>query len=287
MSVYEQALQSLAGTASKVILCNSDDYIKDGLLYCGNCHTPKQARVYFLDAIQTPYCMCQCEIERRSKAEAAAQQEALTQRITLLRYEAFPDCKGCCGQTADKKQWTFANDNQSHPKQAAIAQKYAEHFETFRQRGEGLLFYGTVGTGKSYLAACIANALIDRGNSVLMTNFARIRNEAQGAYQKQEYFDKLNRYDLLILDDLAAESNTEYMQEIVFGVMESRCNAGLPLIVTTNLTAEELKNPESVSDRRRFSRLLKVCCPVLVDGEDQRKKQAVERFAEMMTILNG
>ncbi len=285
--MYEQAFQSLAEAASKVISCNNDDYIKDGLLYCGNCHTPKQARVRFLDTIQTPYCMCQCETERRKKEAAAAQQAELTQRIAVLRYEAFPDCKGCCGQAADKKQWTFANDNHSHPKPAAIAQRYAEHFATFRQRGEGLLFYGTVGTGKSYLAACIANTLIDRGVPVLMTNFARIRNEVQGTYQKQDYFDNLNRYDLLILDDLAAESNTEYMQEIIFGVIESRCNAGLPLIVTTNLTAEELKNPESLSDRRRFSRLLKACCPVLVDGEDQRKKQAVERFAEMMTILNN
>ena len=182
--------------------------------------------------------------------------------------------------------WTFANADGTNEQIMTAAQNYVDHFGEFLKSGKGLLLFGTVGTGKTYAAACIANALIDKGYPVLMTNFARIANTVGGMWEgKQEYYDSLNRYPLLILDDLATERKTEYMQEIVFNVIDSRYRANLPLIVTTNLTSEELKHPSDISYQRTFSRLLEMCLPVKIEGKDKRLEKLKADIQPMRELL--
>lgn len=155
-----------------------------------------------------------------------------------------------------------------------------------RERGKGLLFFGTVGTGKTFHAACIANALIDKGYPCLVTNFARLVNTLQGMYEgKQQYIDSLNKFDLLVLDDLAAERDTDYMNEIVQNIVDSRYRAGLPTIVTTNLTADELKNPADIRKARTYSRLLEMTFPVEVKGADRRKAKLASDYNEFSDLL--
>ena len=69
------------------------------------------------------------------------------------------------------RDWTFENDNGRNP-QTELARRYAEHWENMRTDNIGCLFWGGVGTGKSYLAGCIANALMEKEIPVHMTNFA-------------------------------------------------------------------------------------------------------------------
>jgi DNA replication protein DnaC len=143
-----------------------------------------------------------------------------------------------------------------------------------------------VGTGKTFAAACVANALIDKGYPALMTNFTRISNTVGGMFEgKQQYYDSLNRFPLLALDDLSAERKTEYMQEIVFNVVDSRYRAKLPLIVTTNLTWQELVNPKDVSYQRIFSRLLEMCVPVKFEGADKRLESVKGSLAGARELL--
>jgi DNA replication protein DnaC len=132
--------------------------------------------------------------------------------------------------------WTFANDDGKNEKLTNAMKKYVENFNDFKKDGKGLLLYGTVGTGKSYYSACICNALVEEGYDVLMTNFSRLTNAIQGTFDgKNEYIDSLQRYALLVIDDLGAERSTEYMQQMVFDIVDSRYRSGLPFIITTNL----------------------------------------------------
>lgn len=255
-----------------------DYYGEDGLLYCGKCHTQKQCRVEFLGVVRTPMCLCKCEVERREREEAERKRIEFNQHVKELRRVGFPE--------SDMQRWTFENDDGANAKISTVARKYVENFERMRKDGKGLLLFGTVGTGKTFSAACIANALIDKGIPVLMTNFSRIANTVQGLFDgRQEYFDSFNRFPLLILDDLKAERNTEYMQEIVYNVIDSRYRAGLPLIVTTNLTADELKNPADVTNQRTFSRLFEMSIPIEVKGDDRRRDRLKEAHAEYKDIL--
>jgi DNA replication protein DnaC len=122
----------------------------------------------------------------------------------------------------------------------------------------GLLLWGNIGTGKTFFAACIANALINNGVPVLMTNFAKIINALSGfnIEDKNKYIVDFNRYKLLVIDDLGAERQSDFAQEIVYNVIDSRYKNGQPIIITTNLTLDEIKKPANITYSRIYDRIL-------------------------------
>ena len=271
-------IDGLEQRAAESIRAEQGDYELDGLLHCHKCNTPKQCRVEFFGIVKTPMCLCKCEIEKREREEAERKRREYEARVKELRRIAFPE--------SAMKDWTFANDDGESSQIIGIAKKYVENFDKMLEDGKGLLLFGGVGNGKTFASACIANALIDKGYPVMMTNFARIANTVQGMFEgRQEYYDSFNRFPLLVIDDLSAERKTEYMQEIVFNVIDSRYRAGLPTIVTSNLTADAIKNPADIAYQRIFSRLLEMCVPIEVKGEDRRRKILKNSFSEYSELL--
>lgn len=277
-NTFELFFDRIEANARKAIKENEGDYIVDGLLYCGKCHTKKQTRVEILGKVRTPFCLCKCAVEKRDAEEAERRRIERMMEVERMRKMGFPE--------SEMANWTFAVDDKQNAKISGVALNYAHNFETMKHRGKGLLLYGSVGTGKSFHAACIVNELIDKGYPCLMTNFSRLVNTIQGMYDgKQEYIDGLNKFDLLVIDDLSAERDTEFMNEIVFTIIDSRYRAGLPIIITTNLTADEIKNPADIKKQRTYSRLLEMTIPVEVAGVDRRRKKLVNDFAEFSDIL--
>lgn len=274
-------IENMVREASQDSHREEGDYLnEDGLLMCGKCHTPKQCRfIATWDGKEKkPYTLCDCARERKDAEEQARQAQDLRIEINRLRKLGFPDI-----EMAD---WTFAHDDGTDPKTTSIAHRYVDNFSEMKKRGKGLLLYGTVGTGKTYAAACIANELISQGHPCLVTNFARITNTLQGMFEgKQRYLDDFNRLDLLVIDDLAAERDTSYMNEMIFNVIDSRYRSGKPLIVTSNLTKADLMAPGSIERQRIYSRLLEMCVPVKVKGGDRRQKKLYDDSADMARLL--
>lgn len=205
--------------------------------------------------------------------------QATPERVAKLRKEAFTD--------PYMHKWTFENDDRSNEKVSELARKYVENFSDMEYYGKGLILCGDVGVGKSYIAACIANALIDKGTSVKYTEISRVANEylACDYKDKQAYLDAFKDYDLLIVDDLGTERGTEFVGEISFGIINARVVANKPLIVTTNATKKELWNPTDPVRKKVFSRLFEICFPVEVEGVDRRKTKAKEHDAELKKML--
>ena len=81
-----------------------------------------------------------------------------------------------------------------------------------------------------------------------------------------------NDFELLVIDDLGTESNSAYRQEIVFNIIDSRYRAGLPLIVTTNLTAGDFKQPKSIEFDRIADRLMERCTFIEMSGASRRRE---------------
>ena len=77
------------------------------------------------------------------------------------------------------------------------------------------------------------------------------------------------------------------MGEIVQSVIDARDKSGLPLIVTTNLTPQELKNATDIRKQRVFSRLFEMCFPLEVPGEDRRKKKLRDEIGELRKLLES
>lgn len=261
----------------------------NGLWYCKRCHTAKQ-ELRELDGRELRFNKkCDCEYAKEQAEEKAIQEKKKNENIARLRYEAFPVCKNSPDNADNMRSWTFTNDKGYQPIIRYRAEKFIENFDAFYKKGKGLLFYGGVGTGKSYMAACIANALVEREIPVLMTDFATISATVSGIYDKQGYYESLNKYPLLILDDLASERGSSYMHEIVYKVINSRCDAGLPMIITKNLTENELFYPDpdkiSLHDQRIFSRITSKCVSIQVTGPDLRQEICYEEIDEMATLL--
>ena len=103
--------------------------------------------------------------------------------------------------------------------------------------------------------------------------------------ERIDYIDSIGRYDLLILDDLGVERNTSYATEQMFQVVDRRYRSCKPLIVTTNLTLEQMKNPPDLEHSRIYGRILEHCAPILFSGKDMRKDNAAVTKTTAREIL--
>lgn len=234
----------------------------DGLIYCAKCHTPVQCRVTLAGKERIMPCICQCQKEERERQEQRIKEEAQLLYVQRLKAAGI--------QERHLQEWTFAEATDTPSIQ--MAKRYVANWKQAKVENLGLLLWGDVGTGKSFLAACIANALLESGVPVLMTNFSKILNQMGAMYtdERYRYIASFNRFSLLIIDDLGIERNTEYALEQVYAIVDERYKAGLPLIITTNLTISQLRNPEDVGHARIYSRVLEMCTPVHVPGIDRR-----------------
>ncbi len=250
----------------------------DNLLRCAKCDGKLETIVDFMGITKKVRCICKCRKAELAAEEEARKNEERLRKIEELRKTGFVD--------KQLLSWTFYNDDGSHPAIMKAARNYVDNFKTLKENGKGLLLYGDVGTGKTYVAAAIANALVDKGVPVMMTNFSRIANKLQESFDgKQVYLDKLNMFDLLVIDDLAAERKTEYMQEIVFTVVDARYRSGLPMIITTNLSIAAIKNATETAEKRVYDRILEKCFPIEVKGKSHRRKNVNNEYEDMKALL--
>ena len=191
------------------------------------------------------------------------------QRLNML--------KSLCFEDHALYSWTFEKDNGKNPVMK-VAKDYVSKWSEFASKNAGLVLWGDVGTGKTFFAACIANALVEQHVSVKMTNFSTILNDLFAENDKNKYLARLNDHSLLIIDDLGIERGTEYALEQVYNVIDTRYKSGKPLIITTNLTLDELKAPTDIPHKRIYDRVLGMCVPVMFNGVNFRTEEAASKM---------
>ncbi len=273
-----QAIGEIMKRSEEAYRIKDGDYIgENGLWYCGNCNTPKQTEITVMGEVYRPFCTCDCEKQKNEAEEEERKQREFENKVKVLRQSGFPD--------KEMLQWTFANDDMENEQITKAMKRYVENFPELKKQGKGLLLYGSVGRGKTYAACEVANALIDKGYSALVTNFSRILNTLQSTFEKQEYIDSLNGFSLLVIDDLGIERSTEYAKEQVYNVIDSRYRAGLPMIITTNLSIEDIKNPADIENGRIYDRIIERCFPVEFKGSNRRHKAVRESYGDMKELL--
>ena len=129
----------------------------------------------------------------------------------------------------------------------------------FSSHYHNLLFYGTVGTGKSFLSCCIAKELLDAGYCVLYFSacslFDRISEYTFGSKDREnlaQFYQDLYACDLLIIDDLGTELSNGFVASELFTILNERHLRKRSTIISSNISLEELSEHYS---ERLFSRI--------------------------------
>lgn len=273
-----RAIENLSN-AVKNNMHDNGDYLKDGLIYCGKCNTKKQRVLVTPWGQSIVYCLCKCEIAERNKELEEERKKEEFRYIENLKIAGL----------RDRNITNFTFENAKNNTYIEKAKRYCNNWETIYKNNNGLLLWGDVGTGKTFVASCIANYLLQKKVTVMMTSLIKITNDLQGfnIANKNEYMDNLNKFKLLILDDLGAERQSDYALEQVFNVIDSRYKNEQPVIITTNLTLTELKNPTDQKYKRIYDRILEMCVPLKFEGTSQRLEKSKDKLEALRKILGG
>ena len=227
----------------------------DGLQYCKVCGEAKEAFFPEGGFMGMKKHSRQCACDRKAYEEEQKYFKDKEHRELVSRNTSI------CFDESRMEEWTFENADMSDTVMHR-AKKYVDNWEEMKRNHIGCLFWGPVGTGKSFIAGCIANELLKQEVMVKMTNFNTI------------------------IDDLGVERNSEYALGIIFSVIDRRIRSGRPLIITTNLPLKEIKSETMLEKRRIYDRILEMCTPMYVGGTSKREAIASMKMEKAKTLLN-
>ncbi|OPX87756.1 MAG: DNA replication protein DnaC [Pelotomaculum sp. PtaB.Bin104] len=200
------------------------------------------------------------EIERRKTVERLFRTSQLPVRFQQRTFENFKE--------------TPAN------KQALeIALDYAERFEHKFLAGQGLIFTGTVGTGKTHLAAAITLHLLNQCRSVILGTVTSLLGRIRQTYDddaretERQVLDQLIDVSLLVIDDLGKEKPTPWVEQMLYEIINARYEANKPLVITTNTSLKDIEARYKNTGPAIVSRIIEMCQGVRMDGADWRKSR--------------
>lgn len=257
-----------------------EECIKDGDIYCLKCGS-RRTCFGFTKKVR---CLCKCQSEARQKEEDEREHRNTLQRIESLRRASLLGEK--------YKNVSFATTELYNPKYAAIfarCEKYCQVYKEVLTKGHGIYLFGDAGVGKTHIAACIANNLIDKGCSVLYTNLNEISKAVRATYNKSaetelDFMLKLKKIEFLFIDDFGTERVSKdnqdlWLQEKVFEIVNTRYNDKKPIIFTSNYSLVEMVQDRGLSGKTA-DRIGQTCAIMEIRGESYRKKAKNEtKFA--------
>lgn len=153
--------------------------------------------------------------------------------------------------------------------------------KNFNSDYRNLFFYGTVGTGKSFLSGCVAKELMDQGHSViyfgatgLFDLLSSVSFDTRGRDERQSTFSDLYQCDLLIIDDLGTELTNQFTASQLFSLLNERHLGKKSTLISTNFSLAELRDRYSDRIFSRITSNFEVC---RLAGEDIRMYKMTAR----------
>lgn len=271
---------------------------------CEHCGKPRYTQGFWLggrvrwsmtgpERCDCPEAVAEYEREKAEREEAEkAQREA--ERAEQMRIRVA-DIIGASGMHARFLRRTFDSFQPTPENQRALmaCKKYADTFRDKRPEynadpgRNGLFITGPKGTGKTHLAAAIANQLMQAGTAVVCMTMIDLLDRIKQTFEKQKQWGAsessvLNTYKevpLLIIDDMGKEPATEWAVSKIYAIINARYEAYLPTIITTNYTDSELVTrltPKDTGDSTTadatIDRLREMCVGIVTTGDSWRSR---------------
>jgi DNA replication protein DnaC len=204
---------------------------------------------------------CECRERRIARRRARGVASAIPRKYRTVSFDAPP-----------------VSDMARDPARAPVFRAVKEFVASIDERlaeGQGLWLMGDVGTGKTTLAMLVSKAAVEAGNTVAIYSLPRLLSRIRRTYDAEageqsylEFFERLTEVDLLHIDDLGAEKRSDWVLEQLYAIINERYETQRSVVVTTNLSQEEL---EQQIGPRTVSRLVEICNdPLPLFGHDMR-----------------
>ena len=171
---------------------------------------------------------------------------------------------------------TYKGRTAAVKKVSEMAKAYIEDFAFGDESPKGLLMQGVVGCGKTHVALGVLRGVIEKGFTGLYFNMVDLLSEIRATFSndspisENDLIREVLEPDLLVLDDLGAENTSAFVNDRLYLIVNRRYESCKPILVTTNLTIDELSRKLG---ERTVSRLCEMCDRFAgFPDEDYRKK---------------
>lgn len=248
---------------------------------CGE-HLFTSVHMYGKDMVVSIICKCQKEAREKKKTEQANKEKQ--ERLDKLLRNSLMDN---AFRNKTFENWDF---NKGSKQMYDLGLRYAKYFKSCKDKRLGLLIHGTPGNGKTYLAFCIANELLNNFIPVMPVSINSILGRIKETYNKygneaeEDIIRVFKNAEFLIIDDLGTEVHTDWSVSMVYNIIDERYRQGLPLAITTNI---ELKNNNiaKIYGERTEDRILEMCTPIEYKADSIRAKIAKSNTKTLRDIL--
>lgn len=277
---------------SKIGEIRQDEYAKDGKPYCCICNAPRFAVVGEGDEKHYVRALCKCQQERIAKREEAERVERSRQKFLYNQRLSM------IGEKYLNATFSRAKITPRNEKVFNSVKTYVEHANECLRGNLGLYIYGENSTGKTYLTACMCNALIEKGFSCIYTSIPFLLAQIQSSFNGDsnlglaKVVNMLSDKDFVFIDDLGKEfigrqggmNSGKFAERVLLEVLNARYNNGLPVIFSSNYSLEEFAtkfglDPAIIERVNEMStRVLKLTGDNFRNEELKRKTAIAERL---------
>lgn len=266
--------------------------------YCGKLRHTKGYKLSSLIMWQTSGPEpCDCPEAMADQEREKARREAIEAEIMRTR---VAEITGASGMSARFLRRTFEAFQPTAENQRGlrVCKQYADNFRDKQPEHNpdpgrnGLFITGPMGTGKTHLAAAIANQLMREGTAVICMTMIDLLERIRQTYEKQKpllpygtsepseakLLHKYKTVPLLIIDDMGKEPATKWAVSKIYAIINARYEAYLPTIITTNYTDSELvrrltpEDGDPTTAAATIDRLREMCAAIVTTGDSWRSK---------------
>lgn len=239
-----------------------------------HCPICKDEGVYFKDNVAY---MCRCS--KRKMTDVRREKAGITPHLAKQTFQSFDASFYADEKSSDLKRTYRERAVSIRNASMKFVKDIASGNET-----SGLLFLGGVGSGKTFMAAACANALIEQGDEVKFIVVPDFLDEIRDSFRQSsdvnenDLMREVKNVPVLILDDLGAHNYTDWSIKTLFAIINYRVNYEKPLIVTTNLEQNQI---EELLGSRVCSRLMEACKFYRLENKrDIRKEMRIREIGK-------